>query len=101
MLTTTLLITYASLITLVNLLLLTGRISNKTASGWMTVLCAGGGIGSAIAGWTSNVYLHAALGAWSAWNWWNSGDGDGTRRRLKSWTRRFQGVRRTAPAAAS
>ena len=100
MLTTTLIITYATLITLVNLLLLAGRISRKTASGWMTVLCTGGGIGCAIAGWTSNVYLHAALGAWSAWSWWHGGGGDGTRRRLKSWARRFQGVRRTAPQGA-
>ncbi len=97
---TTLIITYACLITLVNLLLLSGRISNKTASGWMALLATGGGIGSALAGWTSNVYLHAVFAAWMAWAWWHSGGGDGTRRRLKSWARRFQGVRRTAPQGA-
>ncbi|MEV5915770.1 hypothetical protein AB0M00_43670 [Streptomyces chartreusis] len=97
MLTTTLIITYGSLIALVNVLFLAGRISHRTACGWMAVLCAGGGVGSAIAGWTSNVYLHAALGAWSAWNWWHSGGGDDTKRRLKSWAGRFHGVRRTAP----
>lgn len=100
MLTTTLIVAYATLITLVNLLLLSGRISNETASGWMAILSAAGGVGSAIAGWTRNVYLHAAFTAWMAWAWWHGGGGDGTRRRLKSWARRFQGVRRTAPAGA-
>ena len=94
----TLIITYALLIALVNLLLLSGRISYKTASGWMALLTTGGGVGSAIAGWTSNVYLHAGFTAWMAWAWWNSGGGDDTKRRLKSWARRFQAVRRTAPS---
>lgn len=44
--------------------------------------------------------LDAGLMAWFLWAWWNSGGGDGTRRRLRRWARRFQGVRRTAPVAA-
>jgi hypothetical protein len=100
MLTTTLIIAYAVLIALNNLLWLSGRISHKTATGWMAVLATGAGIGSAIAGWTSNVYLHAVGAAWMAWLWWHGGGGDDTKRRLKSWGRRFEGVRRTAPAGA-
>jgi hypothetical protein len=98
--TTTLLITHGSLLTLVNLLLLTGRISHKTACGWITVLMTGSGIGSAIAGWTTNVYISAVVAALMGWEWWNSGGGDDTKRRLKSLARRFQGVRRTAPQGA-
>ncbi|MGA5670026.1 hypothetical protein ACPCTG_31665 [Streptomyces pseudogriseolus] len=97
---TILVITLGSLLTLINLLLLAGRISHKTACGWITVLMTGSGIGSAIAGWTTNVYISAAGAALMGWEWWNSGGGDGTRRRLKSWASRFQGVRRTAPQGA-
>ncbi|MGW2725645.1 hypothetical protein [Streptomyces sp. NPDC001492] len=42
----------------------------------------------------------AAVTAWCAYDWWHKGGGDGTRRRLKRWARRFQGVRRTAPQGA-
>ncbi|MEU3683730.1 hypothetical protein AB0E99_22720 [Streptomyces sp. NPDC030592] len=35
------------------------------------------------------------------WMWWISGGGDGTRRRLRDLARRFQGVRRTAPAGGT
>ena len=45
-------------------------------------------------------YLAGAL-ALSLWAWWNAGGGDGTRRRLRSWARKFQGVRRTAPAGGA
>lgn len=41
----------------------------------------------------------AGLTALQLWLWWNSGGGDGTRRRLRKWARQFQGTRRTAPAA--
>lgn len=36
--------------------------------------------------------------AWFAWKWWNGGGGDDTKRRLRRWARKFQPVRRTAPA---
>lgn len=45
--------------------------------------------------------IDAGLTAWVLWMWWHRGGGDGTRRRLRRWARRFQGVRRTAPVAAS
>jgi hypothetical protein len=43
--------------------------------------------------------VNAAALAWALWLWWNGGGGDGTRRRLRRLAGRFQGVRRTAPAA--
>jgi len=39
----------------------------------------------------------AALCVLSARTWWRGGGGDGTKRRLRSLRRAFQGVRRTAP----
>ncbi|MEV0016625.1 hypothetical protein [Streptomyces tendae] len=45
--------------------------------------------------------VDAAVAAWVLWQWWNNGGGDNTRRRLRRWSRRFQGVRRTAPASAA
>jgi hypothetical protein len=42
--------------------------------------------------------LSGAICAYCAWGWWNSGGGNGTKRRLRALRRRFQGVRRTAPA---
>jgi hypothetical protein len=99
-LTTSLVVTYISLITMLQILVQSKRIT-KQYNGWVTVLTTGGGVMSAVNGWTFNVYLHAGIAAWSAWAWWHGGGGDGTKRRLKSWARRFQGVRRTAPSAAS
>jgi hypothetical protein len=43
------------------------------------------------------IFSAPGTGYW-AWIWWNSGGGDGTKRRLKAFRRRFKGVRRTAPA---
>lgn len=47
---------------------------------------------------TVRALLDGAFTTYNAWKWWNSGGGDGTKRRLKRWASRFQGVRRTAPA---
>ncbi|MFJ8727702.1 hypothetical protein [Streptomyces sp. NPDC093269] len=58
------------------------------------------GIGYALSGRSFAVCVHAALAAFSAWMWWHDGGGDGTKRRLKKWASRFQGVRRTAPSHA-
>lgn len=48
---------------------------------------------------TRAVFWAAGL-AWFTWLWWHNGGSDGTRRRLREWRRRFEGVRRTAPATA-
>lgn len=77
-----------------------GRISTPQASGIIALGCIPFIIGFALDGATSVASSFAALGALNAWGWWHGGGGDGTRRRLKSWARRFQGVRRTAPSHA-
>jgi hypothetical protein len=101
MLTTSLIITFGCLSTVVSLLFLAGRITVRQYAGWIavtyvipTVLCI-------VAGWTTVLYLDAGCLALFVWLWWNSGGGDGPRRRWKRWVRRFQGVRRTAPQGAS
>jgi hypothetical protein len=66
----------------------------------MTVLGAVAMVAYAFFEWTLVGYLNAASTALHAWAWWHGGGGDGTRRRLKKWGRRFQGVRRTAPTTA-
>jgi ABC-type dipeptide/oligopeptide/nickel transport system permease component len=77
-----------------------GRLSNTHFNGWAVIANVLFGISSALNGMPFFVCFHAAVAAWSAWIWWNGGGGDGTRRRLRSWGRRFQGVRRTAPSHA-
>jgi hypothetical protein len=100
MLTIPLMVTYLCFVTAFQLLALSGRISAKQYAGWMALWNTGAGVMSALNGWTATLYLNAGFAAWHAWVWWQSGGGDGTRRRLKSWARQFQGVRRTAPEAA-
>lgn len=56
----------------------------------VTVACSMEGARVPAVIWT----VHAVL--WT-WVWWNSGGGDGTRRRLRQLASRFQPVRRTAP----
>jgi hypothetical protein len=46
------------------------------------------------------VDISAAMTAWALYEWWKHGGGDGTRKRLRSWGRRFTPVRRTAPQGA-
>ncbi|MEW2568395.1 hypothetical protein [Streptomyces sp. NPDC047070] len=82
-----------------------------------TAMCAINGDKRGVAGWTgaasamcslANIIVrnqgeaafHAGVTAIVLWLWWNSGGGDGTRRRLRRWTRAFHGTRRTAPTAA-
>ena len=97
MLTNLLLAAFGILLTVITLLGLSGRITVRQYAGWMAVLYGVGGILTAVAGWSSVVYMFAAGEALFVWLWWHSGGGDGTRRRLRSLAGRFQGVRRTAP----
>jgi hypothetical protein len=76
------------------------RITNQQYNLCVIVLSAVAGMACAVHGWTLLMYAHAAVAVLHAWSWWNGGGGDGTRRRLKSWARRFHGVRRTAPSHA-
>jgi hypothetical protein len=41
--------------------------------------------------------INAAGFALSVWLWWRDGGGDDTKRRLRRWARKCEGVRRTAP----
>lgn len=94
-------VSFVALMTMLLLLVDHRRITSKQYYGWAAVLLAGGFVVSFAVGWTGLMYAHAGVAAWCAWVWWNGGGGDGTRRRLKRWAGRFQGVRRTAPQGAS
>lgn len=74
-----------------------GRISRVQSSGIVALGCIPSVVAFVMEGTTTMASVFAALGSINAWIWWNGGGGDGTRRRLKAWTSRFQGVRRTAP----
>lgn len=79
---------------------LLGRISYPQASGIVALGSAPIIAAFALDGAKSVASAFAALAALNAWAWWHGGGGDGTRRRVKSWARRFRGVRRTAPQGA-
>jgi hypothetical protein len=55
------------------------------------------GVEAVMSGATVRASLMAACCAFGAWQWWNGGGGDGTKRRLRALGRAFRGVRRTAP----
>ncbi|WP_328439333.1 hypothetical protein OHA71_23635 [Streptomyces sp. NBC_00444] len=67
--------------------------------------CAGISLGNAVqllanvlVGSTTRAGALAGVVAVGLWLWWNRGGGDDTKRRIRKWARKFQGVRRTAPA---
>lgn len=98
--TNALIAAFGCAIVALSLLMLAGRITTRRYAGWMTIAYAASAVLCAVNGWTSTLYLTAGGTALFAWLWWHSGGGDGTRRRIKSWARRFHGVRRTAPQGA-
>jgi hypothetical protein len=77
-----------------------GRLTRPQVSGIVALGCIPSIVAFVLDGATVVASVFAALGAINAWGWWNGGGGDGTRRRLRKWARRFQGVRRTAPQGA-
>lgn len=79
----------------------TGRIAPVTFMGWFAVVNAILALANVLIDSPALASFHAAVGALAAWLWRKGGGGDGTRRRLKRWVRRFEGVRRTAPAAGT
>lgn len=100
MLTNSLVAVFGCTITALTLLYLSGRITVRKYAGWMALAYAAAGVLCAAEGWKDTLPLVSGGTALFAWLWWHSGGGDGTRRRLKSWAGRFQGVRRTAPSNA-
>ncbi|MFJ7023186.1 hypothetical protein ACIQUW_32970 [Streptomyces sp. NPDC101117] len=93
-------ISYALLNAIMLILADTRRITSQQYFAYGAVSSTVLGVVGAFLGWTVAVYIAAAAAALSAWSWWNGGGGDDTKRRLKSWARRFQGVRRSAPQGA-
>ncbi len=79
----------------------TGRISGHTFHGWCAIANGINLVACVVLDFPATALINAAAFALAAWMWWNGGGGDGTKRRLRRWAARFQGVRRTAPAAAS
>lgn len=77
-----------------------GRISETTANAVWAVANFLSGIAFVLESDPFWACWCAGISAWCAYSWWHGGGGDGTRRRLKKWARRFQGVRRTAPSNA-
>lgn len=81
----------------ISTLVLPGR-SYRRMVGWVAL----GGVCYCISDFlppdTTRALVDGALTTYNAWCWWNSGGGDGTKRRLKQWAAKFRGVRRTAPA---
>lgn len=100
MLTWLFIVSYAAAIALSTCSLITGRMTPTRHNAVSAVLHAVFTVFCAVQDWHVASSIGAASTALSAWSWWHGGGGDGTRRRLKSWARRFQGVRRTAPQGA-
>jgi CHASE2 domain-containing sensor protein len=78
-----------------------GLIGSRTLHGLMAIANAVNLIAAILTGRTGLASYLAGAFALSVWMWWNSGGGDGTKRRLRSLDRKFQGVRRTAPAGGA
>jgi hypothetical protein len=92
--------TVLTLIACSTLALFTHRITLRTYQGLLAIANTLLAAGWAHRGDPLIAGVHAALAAIQAWLWWNSGGGNGTRRRLKTLKRRFIGTRRTPAHAA-
>jgi hypothetical protein len=73
----------------------------RRVNGWLAIANGSNAAASALTGDRLTACVASGVCAFAAWMWWKSGGGDGTKRRLKSWARKFRGVRRTAPAAGA
>lgn len=74
---------------------------SRCVNGWLAICNGSNAAANALAGQRLAACFAAAVCAFAAWAWWKSGGGDGTKRRLRSWARKFRGVRRTAPVAGA
>ncbi|PWI16044.1 hypothetical protein DI272_19125 [Streptomyces sp. Act143] len=79
--------------------IVTGRVT--TGFGVLSLAYLVGAAGHAANGSPAGAAWDAGFAALFAWVWWNRGGGDGPRRRLRRWARKFHGVRRTAPMAGA
>jgi hypothetical protein len=78
---------------------LTHRITTRRFYALWALGCALNGINHIVWPDPPHAVVDAVATALFSWLWWKSGGGDGPRRRLRAWTHRFRGVRRTAPVA--
>ncbi|MFD8901275.1 hypothetical protein [Streptomyces ardesiacus] len=81
-------------------MMMTGLVSPSHYWGIMTLVQIPQFTLGFLTGNTVAASISAGAAACFAWMWWNGGGGDGTKRRVRKWARRFRGVRRTAPAGA-
>jgi len=78
-----------------------GRIAKRT---FFALLAVSNGLALLSAVISHNQFgasINAASLAAALYGWWQNGGGDDTKRRLRKWARKFEGVRRTAPAAGA
>ncbi|RSN50532.1 hypothetical protein DMH12_24940 [Streptomyces sp. WAC 04229] len=75
----------------------TGRFRKHHIYGVMSVGYLLYTLGNVLSQDTVSAGMGAGFTTILGWLWWKGGGGDDTKRRLKSWASRFQGVRRTAP----
>jgi hypothetical protein len=73
----------------------------RCVNGWLAIANGSNAAFNALNGDRAMACFASAVCAYAAWMWWKFGGGDGTKRRLKSWARKFRGVRRTAPVAGA
>ncbi|QKW31477.1 hypothetical protein HUT11_35530 (plasmid) [Streptomyces seoulensis] len=78
----------------------TGVLAERSYYGYLAISMVVLFLRHVLVGHTIAAGIHTAGVTWAAWKWWNSGGGDGARRRLRKWARQFRSVRRTAPAGA-
>lgn len=75
-------------------------ISDTTAYGLIALSQLAVCIGGFVTRNTLAASISGAAAGYLAWHWWNGGGGGKTKRRLRQWAGRFNGVRRTAPAGS-
>lgn len=75
--------------------------TQSATAGWCAIACGLFCVTSVVDGSPKAASMNAGAAAFFIWSWWNSGGGDGTRRRLRKSARTFRGIRRTAPVGGS
>lgn len=77
----------------------TGRVRYAAFSGMCAIATGLASYASIMVGSLPSAVLNGAMAAMGLYQWWHGGGGDGTRRLLREFRRRFVGIRRTAPQA--
>jgi hypothetical protein len=77
-----------------------GWISVTTTYGLLAVSQIAVCVAGFVTGNTVAVSISGAAAGYLAWQWWNGGGGDKTKRRIRQFAGQFNGVRRTAPVGS-